>query len=122
MFDKTDKSTVQLQLIPSLAEKRRRPREDFDVKGKANSCHICLLVIAIVVVAIAGLAIGIVLVRTLQSPPEMRINSDNSDTSTYATTPALDDTGNNVPNTGSIIKWKRTLDDACMCKQGHSFR
>ena len=83
--------------MPSVTENRKRPKEEFDVKGKETNCRLCLLVLAIVIVAISGLAIGIVLVRTLQSSTNESTNADKINlTSPDAT------------------KWTRIWEDICM--------
>ena len=111
MFDKNDRSTIELQLMPSITEKRKRPIEDFDIKGKGNNCYLCLLLLGIVVVALSGLAIGVVLVRTLQLPPETRKNTTDNSFHKSNSEPVHE---NDIPKSEGTIKWKKRWDDVGM--------
>lgn len=70
VFDKNDKSTIELQLMPSVTEKRKRPKEEYDVKGKPATCYHCLLIFGVIVVALCGLSVGVALVKNMQPPTE----------------------------------------------------
>ena len=72
MFDKDDRSTIQLQLVPSATQDRNRHAEEVNIKRVKTNWSQCLLLLAVIVVAICGLAVGIVLVRLLKAPLESR--------------------------------------------------
>ena len=72
VFDKDDRSTIQLQLVPSATQDRNRQTEEVNIKRVKTNWSQCLLLLAVIIVAICGLAVGIVLVRLLKAPLESR--------------------------------------------------
>ena len=127
VFDKNDKSTIELQLVPSITENRKRPKEEFLVRHEKHNCRLWLLMLGIIVVAVSGLTIGVVLVRLLYVPAES-INISNSSSQQDVIGPV--NTGT-VNLTGSFtgkttasasaeflsskgkIDWKKTWEDIC---------
>ena len=141
VFDKNDRSTIQLQLVPSATQNRNRQLEEVNIKRLKTNWRQCLLLCGVIVVAISGLAIGVVLVRLLNSPLESR--TDNVTVAHYNTTQSgsekyqgvtdaskvvteLDATKLHVPvvtesnyaediipSSDGTIKWEKTWKDVC---------
>ena len=128
VFDKDDRSTIQLQLVPSGTENRKRPTEEVNIKSVKTNWRQCLLLLGVIVVALCGLTLGIVLVRFVQGPVESRLDTvkvitNNSTQSQTETSKPVTEATKGVTeskyeedvtlNSEETVKWQKTWKDIC---------
>lgn len=110
VFDKNDKSTIELQLVPDVTVNRKKHRRRIHTEEKKNSCQLYLLLLGIVVVALSGLIVGIVLVKALHVQPESRNNATYT-ISTQEVQGVTEPTYELIQTSEKTIQWKRVWED-----------